>query len=299
MMACEGERARMQRSAPALAERIRQYSEELQRDPKSLTFALLADALREAGQLETARSVCQHGVRIHPNYVTGRIMLGQILLQLGNAAEARQEFENVLAQHPQNLVARMFLGQIFLDNGEFQAAAEHFRRILQLNPDNPNARRLLEQAQEALTAPAPAPQQPEVQVPAEGAEPGTDAEAAEAPERVSAILEQLLADLRNTEGVVGALLVGEDGLPVAGELDTDLPDSVMSAMVAEIGNSAKKYVGGMQLGEFVGGTIDGTNGNMVLYPMNQFFLVVINEPNAKLGLLKVQIDRARRYVASL
>jgi len=27
--------------------------------------------------------------------------------------------------------------------------------------------------------------------------------------------------------------------------------------------------------------------------------VVVNEPNAKLGLLKVQIDRSRRYVASL
>lgn len=298
-MACEGERATMQGSAPALAERIRRYSEELQRDPKSLTFALLADALREAGQLETARSVCQHGVRIHPNYATGRIMLGQILLQLGNAEEARQEFERVLVQHPQNLVARMFLGRILLDSGEFQAAAEHFRRILRLNPDNPNAKRLLQQAQEALNPPPPGPQRAVAQAPAEAAEPVADAQVEQAPESVPAILEQLLVGLKNTEGVVGAMLVGEDGLPVAGELNTDLPENVMSAMVAEIGNSAKKYVGGMQLGEFVGGTIDGTNGNMVLYPMNRFFLVVINEPNAKLGLLKVQIDRTRRYVTSL
>ncbi len=289
----------MQRSAPALAERIRQYSEELQRDPKSLTFALLADALREAGQLETARSVCQHGIRIHPNYVTGRIILGQILLQGGDIAEARQEFEDVLRQQPQNLVARMFLGRILLDSGEFQAAADHFQHILLLNRGNPTAKQLLEKAQEALSALSSVRQQPRAQAPARARESVTDTEAEQAPPGISATLEQLLADLKNTEGVVGALLVGEDGLPVAGELNADLPENVMSAMVAEIGNNAKKYVGGMQLGEFVGGTIDGTNGNMVLYPMNEFFLVVVNEPNAKLGLLKVQIDRSRRYVASL
>ncbi len=289
----------MQRSAPALAERIRQYSEELQRDPKSLTFALLADALREAGQLETARSVCQHGIRIHPNYVTGRIILGQILLQGGDIAEARQEFEDVLRQQPQNLVARMFLGRILLDSGEFQAAADHFQHILLLNRGNPTAKQLLEKAQEALSALSSVPQQPTAQAPARAPESVIDTEAEQAPPGISATLEQLLADLKSTEGVVGALLVGEDGLPVAGELNADLPENVMSAMVAEIGNNAKKYVGGMQLGEFVGGTIDGTNGNMVLYPMNEFFLVVVNEPNAKLGLLKVQIDRSRRYVASL
>ena len=81
-------------------------------DPRTHTFARLADLYRKAGELERALEVVESGLRHHPHYLNARIVHARLLRELGRRGDAVIAFEHVLQIDSQNLVAQAALTEL-------------------------------------------------------------------------------------------------------------------------------------------------------------------------------------------
>lgn len=79
-------------------------------EPRTHTFARLADLYRQAGKSERALSVVRDGLREHPYYLDARLLHARVLLELGDEEAARIEFEHILTLDPENPLACIALG---------------------------------------------------------------------------------------------------------------------------------------------------------------------------------------------
>ncbi|MFO7767428.1 MAG: hypothetical protein R6W82_00470 [bacterium] len=63
---------------------------------EDLGFAPAAEALLRNGRIEDARRLCEEGVRCHPWYATGHLLLGKTYMRGENWSDARAELERAL-----------------------------------------------------------------------------------------------------------------------------------------------------------------------------------------------------------
>lgn len=125
---------------------IENHSDEIARlihrgeqDPRTHTFARLADLYRKAGDLDRALEVIQSGLKHHPHYLNARLVHARVLRQLGQPEAAQQAFERVLRIDSENLVARAALTELGAEVPELEA--ESGRPATR--PDGPAAGRWL------------------------------------------------------------------------------------------------------------------------------------------------------------
>jgi tetratricopeptide (TPR) repeat protein len=92
--------------------RIEALRRRVEKDPKSIAFAQLAEEYRRTGVYKLAIDVCRDGLRRHPGYLSAQVTLGRALIELGQLDEARAELEAVLSVAPDNLAAIRALAYI-------------------------------------------------------------------------------------------------------------------------------------------------------------------------------------------
>lgn len=143
----------------------------LQQNPDSLTFAHVADVLLKSGRLEEATQICEEGIRRHPYYVTGHMVLGKCYLQKKQFDQAEKEFKRVLLFDPKHLAAHKHFADLMRRMGWQNTCETSYRKIVQIDPLEKTAQAVLDElAQEAEqmhppSAPPPAePFEPETPV---------------------------------------------------------------------------------------------------------------------------------------
>jgi tetratricopeptide (TPR) repeat protein len=135
----------------------------LQQNPDSLTFARVADALMKMGRLEEAVQICEEGVKRHPQYVTGHMVLGKCYMQKKLYEQAEKEFKRVLLFDPKYVAAHRYYGDLMREIGWENTCEMSYRKILHIDPLDDKVRGVVEEfARKAQTAkpaasPAPAP----------------------------------------------------------------------------------------------------------------------------------------------
>jgi tetratricopeptide (TPR) repeat protein len=138
----------------------------LQQNPDSLTFAHVADVLLTSGRLEEATRICEEGIRRHPYYVTGHMVLGKCYLQKKQFDQAEKEFKRVLLFDPKHLAAHKNFGDLMRQMGWENTCETSYRKILQIDPLDKLAQEVLDElsnkpSQARATADVP----PEVETP--------------------------------------------------------------------------------------------------------------------------------------
>lgn len=114
-------------SSGGITPEIERYLSMWERDPRSRVFAPLAESYRKIGQIDRAIEICQKGLQIHPNYVSGRVALGRAYFDKRDYAAAKTELEMVFEADPENLVAAKTLGEIYEVEGELEKALLSYR----------------------------------------------------------------------------------------------------------------------------------------------------------------------------
>jgi tetratricopeptide (TPR) repeat protein len=88
-----------------MADAIHRWSEELARDPSSLVFLQLGEALRRQGQLDTALRIAVRGLERHPHNAEAHDLLARIAVARGELQHAFDEWDMVLRLAPNHLGA--------------------------------------------------------------------------------------------------------------------------------------------------------------------------------------------------
>ncbi len=144
----------------------------LQQNPDSLTFARVADALMNTGRLDEAIRICEEGIRRHPYYVTGHMVLGKCYMQKKYYDQAEKEFKRVLLYDPKYLAAHRYYGDLMREIGWDNTCEMSYRKILHIDPLDQNVQNLVEEfARKAETNKPAAPASLPASAPRETAAP--------------------------------------------------------------------------------------------------------------------------------
>lgn len=169
---------------PAPAD-LRRWSEDVARDPGSLSFLPLAEFYRRQGQREAALRLCIRGLERNPESVGGHGLLARLYLEMGEREKAYDEWGFVLRLDDGNFEAHRGLGFYQLERGDLAAALGHLEHAATTRPDDPLTREALTLVRQRLPAgPGTTPAEPEVPTggpaPGRAAPPGPEAAGATA-----------------------------------------------------------------------------------------------------------------------
>lgn len=147
---------------PAPAD-LQRWSEELARNPGSLSFLPLARAHRRNGRRDLAMRVCLRGLEHHPGHVEAHALLALLYLESGDRDRAADEWSVVLRLKPGNFEALRGMGFRYLEQNDLVRARQHLERAALIRPSDAavqEALRLLNQRQESEGISSPAQIQP-------------------------------------------------------------------------------------------------------------------------------------------
>jgi tetratricopeptide (TPR) repeat protein len=122
---------------------IYEYLKKYQEDPTSRIFAPLAEAYRKAGLVDEAIEIAREGLRVHPNFVGGRVALARALFEKKLYDEVVESLGAVVREVPDNLVAQRLLAESSLMLGRLSEALSAYKMLLYFNPGDPETARVV------------------------------------------------------------------------------------------------------------------------------------------------------------
>lgn len=119
-----------------LISQIQQIETRLATEPDSIRFAQLADAYLGIGDFEHAIKLCEQGLKTHPRYDTGTLVLAKSYYLSGNKQKAREVLKEFLVTHPASLPGHKLLGDLSLEEDDVAGTVSHYRIALRFDPIN-------------------------------------------------------------------------------------------------------------------------------------------------------------------
>ncbi len=119
-----------------MADEIRRLSDELARDPSSMAFLPLAEALRRRGQTDVALKVAVRGLERHPHNADAHDLLARIAVDQGDLQRAFDEWDMVLRFAPSHIGARKGMGFVCFQQGRVADAERYLSEAAAGDPDD-------------------------------------------------------------------------------------------------------------------------------------------------------------------
>lgn len=108
-----------------MADDVSRLSDELARDPASLVFVPLGEALRRRGQRDLALRVAVRGLERHPHLADGHDLLARIAVDRGELQRAFDEWDMVLRLAPGHAGALRGMGFVCFQQGRLEEAERY------------------------------------------------------------------------------------------------------------------------------------------------------------------------------
>lgn len=140
-----------------MADDVRSLTAELARDPRSLVYADLAEALRRLGQREEALQVVLQGLTRHPMHADGHDCLARIYADMGDLERARLAWSKALEIAPDHMGSLRGVAFLLFRQGDLVAAEAALQKVLARAPSDDGASRALDMVRSGLAGGAAAP----------------------------------------------------------------------------------------------------------------------------------------------
>jgi predicted regulator of Ras-like GTPase activity (Roadblock/LC7/MglB family) len=301
-----------------MADEITRWSDDLARDPSSLVFLQLGEALRRQGELDTALKIAARGVERHPRSAEAHDLVARISVDRQDLGRALVEWQAALDIKPDHVGAMKGLGYVCYQQGRFEEAERHLSRAAAggAGDDVNNALATVRRSSgaefaAAVTAPAAArieaPRKVEVARPiAARVEPHVDAFAEPKPDPAPAaaarslepqwMFSDLLLDDAQT-----ALLLDANGLVLGGTyIDPDGQDvsQEVGARLSGISEEVARAAHHLELGAWRSMMFETHIAVVAMAPAPDDSLIVVAASRATpLGLIRRLLDRCAERAA--
>jgi predicted regulator of Ras-like GTPase activity (Roadblock/LC7/MglB family) len=268
-----------------MADQIRRLSDELARDPASMAFLPLGEALRRRGQTDLALKVALRGLERHPHNADAHDLLARIAVDEGDLQRAFDEWDMVLRFAPAHIGARKGMGFVCFQQGRLAQAEEYLAAAATRGDGDEQVASALEHVRAARREVAELPRDPS-RLPA-----GTTHDP-----------RFLFADVLS-EAEQTALLLDRDGLVLAGAYVTwdgrDVGQEV-GAELSGVTDAARRATRHLALGEWSSIVFETEVAVVAMTPStNDGLLVLATSRATPLGLVRRLLDRcaerARRW----
>ncbi|HEX2778617.1 MAG TPA: tetratricopeptide repeat protein [Gemmatimonadaceae bacterium] len=136
-----------------MSDEIRRLSDELARDPGSLVFLPLGEALRRQGQVDIALKVALRGLERHPHNADAHDLLARISVDRGELQRAFDEWDMVLRFAPRHAGARKGMGFVLFRQGKLDEAERYLAEALEADGEDQSTIAALAHVRRALGRP--------------------------------------------------------------------------------------------------------------------------------------------------
>ena len=113
---------------------LAKYFSMYKKNPRSRVFAPLAEAFRKLGMLDDAYKVLKEGIRFHPNYALGYIVLAHCYYDEGKFELTYNTLRPFVQQNADNISLQKIFAQSCIHLGHLEEALDTFKYLLFLNP---------------------------------------------------------------------------------------------------------------------------------------------------------------------
>lgn len=280
-----------------MSDEIRRLSDDLARDPSSLVFMPLADALRRAGQLDVALRVALRGLDRHPYLADAHDVLARIHADRGDLERASDEWEMALRLDPAHAQANLGLGFVDFRRGNLESAERRLSAVgePEQHPGVATALAHVRSARTARTSSVVAPAEPTPPTPPVAPPPIPTPAVKEFPAPDPTRARHLFASaLDGTDQ--SALLMDADGLVLAGAYadptGTDVAE-VVAAELAGVSGEAERAMRHLGLGAWTSLLVEADDAVVAMTPAPLGSLLVVSvSRQTPVGLVRLLLDRA-------
>ena len=271
-------------------ERTRAWKSELARDPSSLVFVSLVDALRRMRRFDEARRYALEGLEHHPHLAAAHDALARVMADLGDDTQARDEWDFALRLDPSHQPSLRGLGFLAYKRRDLVVAERYLARALHAMPgDDGLAGALRRVRSELRVSGTPEPPAP----PMKRGDDGHVPSASESRRLFAALL---------GDGDRTALLLDRDGLVLAGTYvdgtGRDVADEI-GAHLSGLADEASRALKHLGLGRWESLLVESQHATVALSPGPEGAIVLVAAArDTQVGLVRRLLSQARQKAAA-
>lgn len=113
---------------------LAKYFTMYKKNPRSKVFAPLAESFRKLGMLEDAYKILKDGIRHHPNYTLGFIVLANCYFDQGKFELTYNTLRPIISQNADNISLQKIFAQACMNLGYLEEALDTYKYLLFMNP---------------------------------------------------------------------------------------------------------------------------------------------------------------------
>ena len=275
-------------------ERIEKCEKILKENPQSQVFAALADALRKKGKLDHAFRVNRQGLRSHPNYAPGRLVMARISFDRRMYDWAEQELKEAINLDGRTRSTDLLEIEILIERGFFSKAKVILDKLKSSEPTNEFYRSLEERIAAGKAEKKARLAETEEFYQAKSREEKDDpfdsfADSGWTDEPITYdVALRLISDFPNIEGAFFTTLDGMvDQTQVPGGFDVD----THSASLTEICRFITPAVGAIGLKNCIEVLVESETRKFVLILLGDRILIASCRSNVNLGSMKLKLAK--------
>jgi predicted regulator of Ras-like GTPase activity (Roadblock/LC7/MglB family) len=294
----------------SVSDDIRRWSDELARNPASMVFLPLGEALRTRGQIDVALRVALRGLERHSYDADAHDLLARIYVDRGETERALDEWDAAIRCTPGHAGALKGMGFVCFNQGRIVDAERYLAEAAAASPEDEGLVMALERVRAAVIPPDPTPVEAPEPEPEPEPTPLANGNGAGGAHRVESNghgdPRQLFADLIGVADQA-ALLLDEDGLVMAGQyVVSDGMDvgAEVGAALSGISDEARRAMRHLPLGDWRTIIFETPAATVVMTPAPHDGLVLVAAaPEVPSGLVRRALEsvsqRAKRWMEQL
>ena len=267
-----------------MADRIRRWSDELARNPNSLVFLELGEALRRSRQLDVAHKIALRGAERHPRNADAHDLVARIAVDRGDLKTASERWAVVLQLVPGHSGALKGMGYVSYQEGRFADAERYLAHVAATDGSERVTSALETVRRTSMSLPAVLP-------------PSTDS----SPRLDAPDSRHLFADLLLDDGQT-AILLDSGGYVLGGvyiDANGDDVASDVGAQLSGITDEIRRAMRHLDIGEWSSITFETQAAVVAMAPSMDASLVVVAASRATpIGLVRRLLDRCAARAAS-
>jgi predicted regulator of Ras-like GTPase activity (Roadblock/LC7/MglB family) len=107
---------------------------------------------------------------------------------------------------------------------------------------------------------------------------------------------EILNELNKTAGINGSMVVGQDGIVIAADMNAQLQDEAVGALAASIVNTVKSSMERLSNEGLRQITVEAQKGKLFLADVGIGILAVTTEPQVNVGMVRLEIKTAAEKI---
>jgi len=284
-----------------LSDRIAKCEKILSENPNSQIFAALADAHRRKGQLDKALEVCRTGLKLHPNYGSGHLVMAKVHMDRQMYELAEKALEEAIRLEGRTRATELLLCEIFIHKKKLSEALSILEKLHITDPENQEVKYLLELCRKETEKIRPS---------AEITRPSFSTTGRSGPKRGSSDIFTLETE-RSQDSVIGPeeamdelfaipevdalMVVNREGLIIDKRFRGDWDSDSLAAVSASVFTVAEDNLEKVDLGQLEKVWIDGDGISFLAVRMEEKVLMVVYRPDINLGAFKMKVGAFLDY----